>query len=235
MTKTEEKTEELKSLFDKWNDNIFFEVFMKDGIVCEKLYEGIMFMLKDVNNAKPDDTNDMRVDVQTSMSGGKTWFDVASWTSGLLDGVFIESITHDIQHQQLKRVAIMNLKKEAGGPKANYAEIKEHSRKWRENILEEIRICNPKLVVACSRDVFEIFVEEVLGISSKQEFPKIEFNEKMKSFGRYLDFGSYIGASAPVYIVEYRHPSRCGSQGTRKEHFENMVKIRNNFIECQLN
>lgn len=227
------KTEKLNELFDRWNDGSF-DVFMKDGIVCEDSYEDVMFMLKDVNNAVPDDVNDMRLDVQTSTSGGKTWFEVASWTSGLLDGVLPDNITHDMQQKQLKRVAIMNIKKEAGGPKASRKDIMRYAIKDCHNILEEIRICSPKLIVACSRDVFEIFCEEILDIDISETCSKFVFTDKMQDYGRFLDIREYLKAPDPVYLVEYRHPNQCGRQGSREEHFKNMLTIRDEFMSRYL-
>lgn len=130
-----------------------------------------MFILKDVNNAKPDDVNDMRVDVKTSTSGGKTWFDIASWTAGLLDDKFLTEITHDIQHEQLSRVAIMNLKKEAGRASSDKKEFQYYTDKDIDYILEEIKICEPKLIIACSHDVFNALAQKL----------KTSFREKRRT------------------------------------------------------
>lgn len=133
---------------------------------------------------------------------------------------------HEIQHEQLKRVAIMNLKKKAGTSRANYKELKEAARRDRVKILEEIKICAPKLIVACSHDVFNILCTVVFDINKLEYCNKICFTERMHGYGLYCDISKIIGADSHVYLLEYRHPSQCGRQGTREEHYKNMMRIR---------
>ena len=80
------KTEKLNKLFESWN-NRGFGVFCKDGIIDEEIYNKeqckILFVLKDVNNAKPDEKVDLRESLVTRIDEGKTWFNIVRWYAGL--------------------------------------------------------------------------------------------------------------------------------------------------------
>ena len=212
--------------FDKWERKAGISVFAKDGIVCPEEYEGILFVLKDVNNAKPEDEIDLRITLQTRTDEGKTWFDVAAWAAALIDGEILEDITHELQHRYIRRTAVMNIKKEAGGPRVTDSEIKKYARLHTPEILEEIIACKPRLIVACSSAVYDALAQYVFMQDKKQSYEQIKLNDKMKKYGRYINIGEYLGAMEPVYLIEYRHPNQCGLNGTRKEHCENMLKIR---------
>lgn len=117
-----------------------------------------------------------------------------------------------------------------GGPQANSKEIRCYACKHHDNILTEIKQCNPKLIVACSRVVFEALAENVFFYDKKHEFDKMQFTDRMNGYGRYFEISESIGSESPTFVIEYRHPNQCGRQGTREEHFCNMQDIRNKFL-----
>lgn len=222
------KTGRLNHLFENWQKKYSFNVFMKDGIVCEDRYERVMFILKDVNNAKPDECNDMREYVQTSLDGGKTWFNVARWTSALLDGKsyadLVNSIketyknnTHEFQHEQLRRVAIVNLKKEAGGSTVNDNVINECASRQKEELLDEIAICDPEIIVVCGLGIFS-GVKNVLGkvMPIAKDRPNFEMVKDWE-----ISTVSLAGKNCT--IVQFRHPSTgCSAEKS----YNDMLKIR---------
>ena len=75
----------MDELFIKWMKECDIKVFAKDGIISKENYEGILFILKDVNNAKPGEKIDLRESLITRTDEGRTWFNVARWTIALLD------------------------------------------------------------------------------------------------------------------------------------------------------
>lgn len=222
------KTEQLNNLFERWSAEKPCNIFMKDGIVCEENYEGVLYILKDVNNAKPDELNDMRIDVQESCDGGRTWFNVARWTSALLDGKSFEQFEYDkklaygkddhtFQHVQMRRAAVVNLKKEAGKSCANDNEINRFACEHKEYLREEIEICDPKMIVVCGVGIFK-GAKNVLGnlVPIQKERPKFELAQNWE-----IATATLNGKTFPV--VQFRHPST----GCNKEKsYNDMLKIR---------
>lgn len=227
------KTGKLNELFESWN-KVGFDVFCKDGIIDEETYDKekikILFVLKDVNNAKPDEKVDLRESLVTRTDEGKTWFNIARWYAGLNGAEYSEEITNmtsEKQHAAMRKVAVMNIKKEAGGPEVSDECILTYAKNSVEQIKREIEICNPDIVIACGRVVFKSLKDEVFKINSDEDesYKKVAFDGKMINYGTCFDIGRFLNMDKTVYVVEYRHPNQATLQGTFAEHHENMLKI----------
>lgn len=235
------KTEALEKLFDQWSAAHKFEVFCKDGIVDEKTYNeqelNVLLILKDVNNAKPGEEVDLRKSLVTRTDEGRTWFNAARWCSGLLGEKYDKTKYMDSlkQHEVMKRVAVINLKKEAGGARASDECILTYSKNDAEQIRKEIEICNPDLVITCGRVVFECLKNIIYEFKPDEGnlYGKVVFDGKMNKYGNYFDISKFLHKEKPVYIVEYRHPNQATLQGTLAEHYENMLKIRDFVLDKQ--
>lgn len=219
---------EWDKFFEDWKKKYNISIFMKDGIVCEEKYENILFILKDVNNAKPDDINDMRISVQTSYDEGKTWFNIARWIAALLDSKSYSELLeivkceylgdwHKFQHEQLKRAAIMNLKKEAGGASVTDATIKQVAKEQIDELIREVVACDPKMIVVCGVGIFEV-AKAVLGkvstISGKR--PELEMASQW-------EIGTIDLNNKTVPIIQFRHPSTgCDAEKS----YNDMLKIK---------
>ena len=232
------------SFFESWETEFGFDIFCRDGIVDPTLYfsdavpHKVLFILKDVHI--PNETKeairaekrivDMRKEVFLA-GEGKTWNPIALWAKALTQNTPIpfKNVPDGIalRKEALPRVAFMNIKKEAGEASVSGESVRAYAREQRLKLIEEIKVCSPDLVIACSKDdVFDVLRSEVFKLPLRKELPQIELNEKTRNLGHFLDISSFIGRCSPVYLVEYRHPSRCGQQGTNEEHYENMLKIR---------
>lgn len=222
-----EKTQELEKLFDKWSTTHKFEVFCKDGIVDEKTFNQaetkILFVLKDlhlkydVEKYKEIGYIDMREFVSTE---GGMWKTVEAWAEPFFDDASKEGI--------LKKVAFLNLKKEHGEASVSDKCVLCYSKRDSDFIKKQIKIINPDIVIACSNAVYN-GLKEVFEIQEEQEdsvFKKIVFNDKMSDYGEYFDVGSLLNIDKQINVVHYRHPSMGNRQGTKEEHQENMLKIR---------
>ena len=233
-----------EAFFNNWETEFGFDIFCRDGIVDPTLYSSdsvpykVLFVLKDVHI--PDETKkaireekrivDMRKEVFLE-GEGKTWNPIALWAKALTEitPIPFEDVSSGItlRKETLPKVAFMNIKKDAGNASVSNECVLAYAREQSSNLIEEIRACSPDLVIACSKgDVFNILRDELFKVNCCEELPKIELNEKMHKFGHFFDISGFIGKNDPVYLVEYRHPSQCGRQGTNKEHYENMLKIR---------
>lgn len=139
-----------ESLFSKWKQGHAIKAFISDGIVDPSSYEDphILFVLRDMNC---DKENDLCRDLREHGSGGDTWCNVGRWIVALLDGA--DDYPRDMSNQkraaQLRRVAVMNLKKEGGGSRAKGNELEAAVSAQKELILEEIQLCAPALIIAC--------------------------------------------------------------------------------------
>ena len=213
----------MDDFFEKWKEKYGISVFAKDGIVSEESYEGILFILKDVNNAKPGEDIDLRDSLVTRTDEGRTWYNVARWTTALLDDNeytnLASKMNSDIQHEQMKRVAVINIKKEAGGPKVSDSMIRKCAEQQKEELLEEIILCNPRLVIVCGAGL-KSSVESILGkIILCDDAPKMEVLKTA-----ILGTACVNGTDIPIVI--YRHPAvGCSAEKS----FADMKRIKEYF------
>ena len=212
----------LDELFVEWEENEIFDFFVKDGIVCEDVYDSqktkILFVLRDahiVERQKPP--YDLRDGLLNPIAEGRTWNNVARWTRALLDDSIefeeVENINAEELKKQLIRVAALNLKKEAGGPSAQHIEkfAKDHS-KW---IKREIEICNPDIIVAGG--TFDDLFSKVY----KQAVPKEIIKGNFK--GREYRKGYVMVSGKEIPVIDQYHPQYTGKN---RRLFYDMIEMR---------
>lgn len=103
------------ALFIKWKSKYDFNAFIRDGIVDSEHYDSphILFVLRDMNCQSE---RDLCADLRKDGSGWKTWNNIGRQTKALLDGSeeYPQDMSAEKRIAQLKRIAVMNLKKEGG-------------------------------------------------------------------------------------------------------------------------
>lgn len=141
---------ELDDLLDKWKSEYCFDAFIRDGIVDSDHYKNphILYILRDMNcKSERDLCNDLRC----NGSGWKTWNNIGRWTKALLDGneEYPRDMSTDKRVEQVKHIAVMNLKKEGGNSRTAGNELLESVQSQHEKIFSEISLCNPDIIICC--------------------------------------------------------------------------------------
>jgi len=225
-----------QDLFNRWKSKYKFEAFISDGIVDEKCYEKphILFILRDMNSKEE---RDLCEDLRTDGSGWKTWNNVARWIQALLDGDsnYPNRITKESRVQQLRRIAVMNLKKEHGGPHVDGEQLKQSVLDHKEFILEEVKLCTPELIICCGLSSVGVMGNAVLMkeyvFSYTSDWMMIE-SDKLNRSWRYY-FAEVDKRKIPV--VEFSHPQATILSGKRgHELFEalycDMLKVKEELL-----
>lgn len=138
------------ALFAEWKSKYTFHAFIQDGIVAPEHYEmpHILFVFRDMNCQSE---HDLRADLCEDGSGWKTWNNIGRWTKALLDGdeEYPQDMSMMKRMEQLKRVAVMNLKKEGGVSRSAGKELLEAVKAQHEMIYKEVCLCAPDIIVCC--------------------------------------------------------------------------------------
>lgn len=207
----------MEKLFKKWQEQYSFSAFIEDGIVDSDKYEEphILFVLRDMNCCT---LRNLCKDLCKSGSGAKTWCNAGRWVKALLDED--EDYPYDMSPQkrseQLRRVAVMNIKKEGGTARADGDDLTKYAQEQREMILEEIRMCNPDIIICCGQGMknapsnAEILEKKVFCIDAKWD--SIESG----AFPRKWNYFYAMINDKSVPVVSFCHPQTtnlCGKRG----------------------
>ena len=138
------------ALFIKWKSKYDFNAFIRDGIVDSEHYDSphILFVLRDMNCQSE---RDLCADLRNDGSGWKTWNNIGRWTKALLDGSeeYPQDMSAEKRIAQLKRIAVMNLKKEGGVSRTAGNELLDAVQTQHDMIYEEICLCDPSIIICC--------------------------------------------------------------------------------------
>ena len=225
-------------LFENWKNTHNINAFIKDGIVDPENYESphILFVLRDMNC---NHERNLCADLKSDGSGWKTWNNVGRWTKALLDGEkdYPRNMSATKRVEQLKRIAVMNLKKEGGGSRTSGNELLEAVQTQKELIYEEICLCDPSIIICCGLPIN--------GCSSNAEllwryvFPASTAWEtfQSQSFDRKWWFYYTEINNKQVPVISFCHPQVTNLEGARGHEklfeplYRDMLYIKKQFLK----
>lgn len=225
------------TLFTKWKDKHDFNAFIQDGIVDPPNYEkpNILFVLRDMNCQYE---RDLCADLRKDGSGWKTWNNIGRWTKALLDGS--EEYPQDMSTlkrvEQLKRIAVINLKKDGGVSRTNGKEILEAVQEQHDMIYEEICLCDPEIIICCG-----LSASGIIGNAALLKDYVLPFSAKWASFGSRTferDWWYYLTKinEKQVPVISFCHPQVTNLDGFRGHEklfaplYRDMLHIRERFL-----
>ncbi len=223
-----------EALMDVWEKDAEgkINIFIRDGIVCDAEYEEphILFVMRDMNTGTKCD---LREELRTTGSGWKTWNNAARWISALLTGN--ECYPYEIDRRnEMRKIAVLNLKKEAGGPRANKENLRTAAEQHKEFIVREIELCDPEIII-CGGFGNAGILKDCVFKEKAGEWQKIQA-EKFNSVWWYY-YASINGK--PVPVISFCHPQVTNFNGKRghKDLFEplfrEMLMFRKMFLMHQ--
>ena len=185
-------------------------------------------------------TRDLCADLRSDGSGWKTWNNIGRWTKALLDGIaeYPRDMSPEKRVEQLKRVAVMNLKKEGGVSRTDGTALLEAVETQHELIFDEICLCNPSIIICCglpmkgcpsNADLLWRYV-----FSNRSEWDKFRSTELPQDWWFY--YAVINGRNVPV--VSFCHPQStnlCGREYRGHEKlfaplYRDMLCIRKRFL-----
>ena len=227
----------MEDLFSRWQQAHSFSAFIKDGIVDTECYAKphILFVLRDMN-CKSE--RNLCEDLRKNGSGWKTWNNIGRWTKALLDGSadYPFDMSEKRRVEQLKRIAVMNLKKEGGGSRAIGDELLKAVKEQRDLIYEEICLCDPDIIICCGLGVKDAESNAALlrkkVLSSCTEWEKFSSQKLNREWWYY--YSDVNGKQVPV--VSFCHPQVTNLNGKRGHNdlfiplYEDMLFIKSKFL-----
>ncbi len=189
-----------EELFQRWGSGVKW--FVKDGVIDEEAYQNsekkILLILKEVN-----DQNGGGWDLRSYVKNGgrsQTWDTVTRWLMHIreidtdIPWSTLEKISNDQRIEQLKSIAVMNLKKSPGTHTAIHKDVSKVAHEDRDYLNEQFKLYKPDLVICCGTSW--IFHEVI----------KFVNEVKWSSTTRGVRYHTMDGTT----IIDYAHPEvRC--------------------------
>ena len=199
----------INALLKQWKTKRSYKAFIADGIVSEEEYAKphVLFVLREKNDPNP---GDLREQLRTYGCVGKTWNNVARWTKALLDREEIYPKEID-RIPWLRKTAAINIKKEGGGSRAKWNEITDAAAEDREEIRQEITLCDPDIIIGCGLGNAVLLKEYVFGNSAsdwKDDLTSLSFQRKWQYYTVQIN-----GKTVPV--IDFCHPQVTNLEGRR--------------------
>ena len=155
MKKTNICIPDSRDIWEKWEEhyrglNIDASQITKDGIVNPERFNikhRVLFVLKE-SNGFPNGS------LSVWLSDGpitQMWHNVARWAAGVLENFpEYKSIEKIISLKDaINQIAIINLKKKTGGASSRSSIVHAFANQDRELLKEQIKLINPKTIIAC--------------------------------------------------------------------------------------
>lgn len=126
-----------------------------DGVVDETQFSDarykIVYILKEVNGGKKWDLREFLY----NRGRKQTWNNIARWTEGILN--LENEISWDIlksnnelrRCKELKKIAVVNLKKTSGGHTSNENEIYREAFNYGDIVKQQINLYKPDFIICC--------------------------------------------------------------------------------------
>lgn len=152
--------EELELLFESWKkkEKHLGKIFNSDGIICEEEWKKqdkkILFILKEAyhRDIKIVSDYDLAGDLRETGPWSTMWYRIAEWAYGMINTTSehikpYKKLTRFERKSYVSKVAVMNIKKSDGKSKSNNEDIIQYAEYDAEEILREIEIINPDIIV----------------------------------------------------------------------------------------
>lgn len=204
ITKTYKVDKQEKEITINHKENFF----IPDGIVNEEKWEKlpfekrILFILKE---AYEDDHNkgkwSLNEELNKSGPWSTIWYRVCEWTYGILKSSDKEiekfgpyEKNNEDMCDIIRNIAVMNIKKSGGESKSTYEEISAYAYADREEIVREIELIDPGIIVCGStfKDINRITDNKI--------------KKEKESNDNWFYYSDAIGNKKRLYI-DYYHPA----------------------------
>lgn len=195
------KTEKLEHLFKEWeqHNKEYKKSYVKDGIIDEETWDKttpkILFVTKEPNHGNHPQATDLRQVWREGEHNYMFAWRIAEWSFGIYHEFkkpFSELYkNHSSYLTYLQKIAVINIKKDAGGSSVAASTITTTFKNDKEFIWKQINIINPDIIINCQS--FNDHVTDNLYVS---DTPWIK-----------MEYGTHIKNWKGRKVIDFYHPS----------------------------
>ena len=207
-----------------------YPYFNRDGIVndgqWEQIPEGkhILVVLKETNGLEGSLAEFL--DHGGNDTYYRTWNQVARWVQMILYGTYLDRVDRETLNRTVQKIAVINLKKYAGGKTAKAREVKAAAMEDLPLLKRQVRLYQPDIILTGGWGLVSNFLhDEILeeGCAWKNPYQETASEENPDLW---YFWTRRVWGDKPTLVVSMPHPNRAAKKWTmelqkllRKEEF----------------
>ncbi len=189
-----------------------YPYFNEDGIIdhdrWNSLPEGkhVLILLKETNGLQGSLADFLR-------NGGsdtyyRTWNNVARWAAMIFTGEMLDTVSRQVLNDQLRNLAVVNLKKYAGGSRANRSLVRKEAFLDRDLLKRQICLYQPDIILAGGWGLTADFLRDEIFQDDSPWCPP----DEQAGLWRYRT--KKICREKETLVVSMPHPNRAAKRWT---------------------
>ena len=192
--------------------------FNADGVVDHKRWSAlpdgkhILVLLKETNGLQGS-----LVQALHDGGNGNTWNNVIRWAKMVLDGVYLDHVSQNAFQDIIRNIAVMNLKKYAGGSRANAKEVERIAGQDADLLRRQIGLYELDILLTGGWGLTSNVLHDII---CKETIPWTRPNEKTNLWYYETDA---IAKHHKTLVVSMPHPNRSDKRWTLE--LENVLRI----------
>ena len=203
----------------RWKEcHIEYPYFNQDGIVSyekwSQLPEGkhILVILKETDALEGSLAEFLR-------NGGsdtyyRTWNNVARWTRMILDGIYLERVDRELLDNSIKEIAAINLKKYAGGARANNREVKKIALEDVDLLRQQVRLYQPDIILTGGWGMVSDFLHDHVLEEDRAWYDPRKRKDREREPDLWYFRTDKVCEGKSTLVISMPHPNRAAKKWT---------------------
>lgn len=209
----------------RWHEkHANYQWFNADGIVDYERWAAlpdgkhILILLKETNGLQGSLTDFLR-------HGGnqtywRSWNNVARWANLILNGTYWKFVSRPELNDMIRNIAVVNLKKYAGGARANRKEVFEEALKDADLLKQQIMLYEPDIILTggwglVSNFLHDTIFQDTAVWNQPNELTQLWYYET-----------NQISQNHKTLVVSMPHPNRAAKRWTLE--LEKVLRVTRN-------
>ena len=207
----------------RWHEeHADYQWFNDDGIVDYERWAAlpdgkrILVLLKETNGLPGSLTDFLRHG--GSSTYWRTWNNVARWVNLILNGTYWEFVSRTELNDMVRNIAVVNLKKYAGGARASRKEVLAEASKDVDLLKEQIELYEPDIILTGGWGLVSDFLHDTI-------FQDAAVWNRPNAITKLWYYETQITQKHKTLVVSMPHPNRAAKQWTLE--LENVLRETN--------
>lgn len=144
----------------------------------------------------------------------RTWNNVARWVRMILDGTYLDRIDRDVLDRTVREIAAINLKKYAGGTKANSREVKAIALDDLKLLKRQVRLYEPDIILTGGWGLVSDFLHDYILEEPCLWYDPRQRKDQENDPDLWYFWTHKICESKPTLVISMPHPNRAAKRWT---------------------